>query len=64
VQVTNEGTRAGRAKCQLAARDASNLVLRTRSSVSPQVPAGGTITFTDRIPGLPAAPDSIGVSCG
>jgi hypothetical protein len=64
VQVTNEGTRAGRAKCQLTARDAAGNVLRTRSSISPQVPAGGTITFTDRIPGLPAAPDSVGVSCG
>jgi predicted nucleic acid-binding Zn ribbon protein len=64
VQVTNEGTRAGRAKCQLIARDAAGNELRTRSSISPQVPAGGTITFTDRIPGLPAAPDSVGASCG
>ena len=64
VRVTNEGTRGGRAKCQLTALDAAGRVLRTRSSISPQVPAGGTITFTDRIPGLPAAPDSIGVSCG
>ena len=63
VQVTNEGTRAGRAKCQLTARDSAGNELRTRSSISPQVPAGGTITFTDRIPGLPAAPDSVGASC-
>jgi hypothetical protein len=64
VQVTNEGTRAGRAKCQLIARDAAGNELRTRSSVSPQVPAGGTITFTDRIPGLATTPDSVGASCG
>jgi hypothetical protein len=64
VQVTNEGTRAGRAKCQLTARDAAGNELRTRSSISPQVPAGETITFTDRIPGLAAAPDSVGASCG
>jgi hypothetical protein len=64
VRVTNEGTRAGRAKCQLTARDTANLVLRTRSSISPQVPAGGTITFTDRIPGLPSQPASVGVNCG
>jgi predicted nucleic acid-binding Zn ribbon protein len=63
VQVTNEGTRAGRAKCQLAARDAAGNALRTRSSISPQVPAGGTITFTDRIPGLQSPPDSVGASC-
>jgi hypothetical protein len=64
VQVTNDGTRVGRAKCQLTARDLAGNVLRTRSSVSPQVPAAGTITYTDRIPGLPGAPDSVGVSCG
>jgi hypothetical protein len=63
LQVTNEGTRPGRAKCQLTARDASNLVLRTRSTLSPQVPGGDTITFTERIPGLPVAPASVGVSC-
>jgi predicted nucleic acid-binding Zn ribbon protein len=63
LQVTNEGTRPGRAKCQLTARDASNLVLRTRSTLSPQVPGGDTITFTERIPGLPVAPARVGVSC-
>jgi hypothetical protein len=63
VRVTNEGTRAGRAKCQLTARDASNLVLRIRSSVSPPVDPGSTVTYTERIPGLPQAPASVGVSC-
>ncbi|MEX0625460.1 MAG: DUF4307 domain-containing protein [Chloroflexota bacterium] len=63
VQVTNQGTRAGRAKCQVTARDGSNLVLRIRSTVSPQVQGGGTVTFTERIPGLPRAPVSVEVSC-
>ena len=63
VQVTNQGTRAGRAKCQLTARDESNLVLGIRSTVSPQVPGGGTVTFAERIPGLPLAPASVTVSC-
>jgi hypothetical protein len=63
LQVTNEGTRAGRAKCQVTARDASNLVLRIRSTVSPQVNGGGTVTFSERIPGLPRAPASVDVSC-
>jgi hypothetical protein len=63
LQVTNEGTRAGRAKCQLTARDASNLVLRIRSSVSPQVGPGSTVTYTERIPGISRAPASVGVSC-
>jgi len=63
VEVINQGTRTGRAKCQLVARDASDLVLRTRSSISPPVPARETITFADRIPGLPAEPASVAVSC-
>jgi len=63
VQVTNEGTRAGRAKCQLTARDGSNLVLRIRSTVSPQIEGGGTVTFSERIPGLPLAPATVAVSC-
>ncbi|MDQ2853342.1 MAG: DUF4307 domain-containing protein [Chloroflexota bacterium] len=64
IQVTNEGDRAGRAKCQLTARDSAQQVLRTRSAVSPQVPARSTITFDERIPGLPLAPASVAVSCG
>lgn len=63
LRVTNEGTRAGRAKCQLTARDGLNLVLRIRSTVSPPVDAGSTVTYTERIPGLPEAPASVGVSC-
>ncbi len=63
LQVTNEGTRPGRAKCQVTARDASNLVLRIRSTVSPQVNGGGTVTFSERIPGLERAPASVEVSC-
>jgi len=63
LRVTNEGTRTGRAKCQLTARDGLNLVLRIRSTVSPPVEAGQTITYTERIPGLPQAPASVGVTC-
>ena len=63
LQVTNQGTRPGRAKCEVTARDASDLVLRIRSTVSPQVQGGATITFSERIPGLPRAPASVVVSC-
>ncbi|MEO8251393.1 MAG: hypothetical protein ABI978_06440 [Chloroflexota bacterium] len=63
VQVTNEGTKAGRAKCQISARDAAQQVLRVSSTVSPQVAGGGTITFDDRIPGLASEPASVTVSC-
>lgn len=63
MEVTNQGTREGRAKCQLTARDASNLVLRIRSTVSPPVDGGATITYTERIPGLAQSPASVAVSC-
>jgi predicted nucleic acid-binding Zn ribbon protein len=63
LQVTNQGTRAGRAKCQLTALDGSSLVLRIRSTVSPQIEGGGTVTFSERIPGLPVAPATVAVSC-
>lgn len=63
LEVTNEGTREGRAKCRLTARDASNLVLRIRATISPPVQGGATVTFTERIPGLMQAPASIAVSC-
>ena len=63
VQVTNQGTRAGRAKCQISARDATDMVLRIRATVSPQVQGGATVTFTERIPGLAEVPASVAVSC-
>jgi hypothetical protein len=63
VQVANQGTRAGRAKCKLSALDASNRVLRDWSALSPQVAGGGTVTFEERMPGVPAPPTSIIVTC-
>ncbi len=63
VQVTNEGTQAGRAKCLLTALDAADQVLRVRSTISPRVPGGAAITFEERIPGMPSTPASVAVSC-
>jgi len=63
VQVTNEGSKEGRAKCQLTARDASGRVLRIRATVSPPVPGGGTIAFEARLPGLASEPASVGAAC-
>ncbi len=63
VQVSNEGSKPGRARCLLTARDAGRQVLRTRTSISPQVPAGGQVTYAERIPGLTVAPASVAVSC-
>jgi hypothetical protein len=63
IRLANEGTKAGRATCLLVARDSAGGSVATHSVVSPQVPGGGTITFDERIPGLPVAPAEVGVSC-
>lgn len=63
VQVANQGTKNGRAKCQLSALDAAGRVLREVSSVSPSVSGGASVTFEERMPGLPAPPVSIAVKC-
>jgi hypothetical protein len=63
VQVSNQGTRSGRAKCELSALDASGRILREVSSLSPAVSGGGSVTFEERMPGVPEAPKSISVAC-
>ena len=63
LQVTNEGTRAGRAKCLLTARDAAGAVLRTQNIVAPPIAAGATEIVEDRIPGLPSLPTSVIIDC-
>ena len=61
--VTNEGTRAGRAKCQLIALDDDGRQLRTRSTVTSQIEGGSTVELTEEIPGLEAEPATTNVSC-
>ena len=63
VQVSNQGTRSGRAKCELSALDASGRILREVSSLSPAVSGGGSVTFEERVPRVPEAPKSISVAC-
>ena len=63
VRVANQGTRTGRAKCQLSALDASGRVLREVSSISPSVAGGGSVTFDERMPGVPSPPVGIAVTC-
>ncbi len=62
VSVTNEGTKPGRAKCQLIAQDGEGRSLQSRSILSPQVPGGSSITFDERIPGIAGAAD-VSVAC-
>ena len=61
--VTNEGTKAGRAKCQLVALDADGQQLRTRGTVTSQIAGGASAELTETVPGLQEEPASVTVSC-
>ena len=61
--VTNEGTRPGRAKCQLVARDASGRELRARNTLTTQIPGGATVELTEAIPGLDQQPAEVTITC-
>lgn len=61
--VTNEGTKPGRAKCQLVAIDGDGRRLRTQSTVTSQIPGGDVAELTETIPGLEVEPASVTVSC-
>jgi len=61
--VTNEGTKAGRAKCQLVALDGEGMRLRTESTVTSQIGGGDIAELTETIPGLVEQPASVTVSC-
>ena len=62
VSLSNEGSKAGRAKCQLIAHDAQGRSLQARSIVSPQVQGGESITFDEPIPGV-SDPADVTVAC-
>jgi hypothetical protein len=61
--VTNEGTRAGRAKCQLVALDEDGRQIRTRGTVTSQIAGGSTVELTEEIPGLDVEPATVNVTC-
>jgi predicted nucleic acid-binding Zn ribbon protein len=63
VAVTNDGSKQGRAKCQLISEDRNGRSLDAHSTVSPPVPAGERITFVVPITRLSAVPASVTVSC-
>ena len=54
--VTNEGTRAGRAKCQLVALDADGRRLRTQNTLTSQIAGGSTVELTEPIPAWRTSP--------
>jgi RNA polymerase subunit RPABC4/transcription elongation factor Spt4 len=63
VRVINLGSKQGRAKCELTARDGGERIQRILATVSPPIPAGGTIDFDARMPGLTTEPASVVASC-
>ena len=61
--VTNEGTRSGRAKCQLVALGDAGQRLRTRSAITLPIEGGATAEQTETIAGLQVEPADVTVSC-
>ena len=63
LSVTNQGTRAGRAKCQLVAIGEAGERLGTRSIVTTPVAGGGSLVVTERVPAITQEPAEVTVSC-
>jgi hypothetical protein len=61
--VTNTGTNAGRAKCQIVALGDAGERLRALSTVTSQIPGGATTELVEEVPGLEAEPASVTISC-
>lgn len=61
--VTNEGTKQGRAKCQLVALGDTGQRLRTRSTLTEPITGGHTAVLTESIPGLETEPAQVTISC-
>ena len=61
--VRNEGTKPGRAKCLIVALDADGERMRSRSTVTEQIPGGVEGEQTETIPGLEAEPATASVTC-
>jgi hypothetical protein len=61
--VTNEGTSAGRAKCQIVALDRTGQRLRSRNTVTEQIPGGQSVEATTNLPGLEDEPADVTVAC-
>jgi len=63
VLVDNQGTRAGRARCELTAVNAAGSPLARTVALSPEVPPGGSVPFDAQIPGMTIDPARIVVRC-
>ena len=63
VAVSNQGTKQGRARCRIVARDAGGRELGAVTSVTPPIGGGRTITYDETIPGVGGESASVAVSC-
>lgn len=61
--VTNEGTRPGRAKCQIVALDADGRRIGTRNTLTPQIAGGESVEQEETMSSLDADPSSVTVTC-
>ena len=63
LEVVNEGTRAGRARCELTAIESSGTPLGRVVAVSPEIAPGDRLPFDAEISGLTAVPDRVIARC-
>lgn len=61
--VTNEGSRPGRAKCQLVALSGTGQRLRVRNTVTAQIPGGDSLEDVATLPDLDDPPARVTVTC-
>jgi predicted nucleic acid-binding Zn ribbon protein len=61
--VENQGSREGRAKCQVVASDATGSVLGRTLVVTPAIAAGGEATSEASLPSVPETPATVKVTC-
>jgi hypothetical protein len=63
VEVANDGSRAGRARCELTAIDDTGSPVARTVALSPTVPPGQSIPFDAQIPGVTVDPARVVVRC-
>jgi uncharacterized OB-fold protein len=63
VRIANEGTKAGRATCQLTAHDAAGHTLGVATTTTGEIGGGRSLTYDERIPGVDGLPASVTVRC-
>jgi acyl-coenzyme A thioesterase PaaI-like protein len=63
VEVANDGSRAGRARCELTVLDDGGSPVARTVALSPEVPAGGSIPFEAQIAGVTNEPAGVTVRC-